>query len=470
MQPHQSSSESKADSSFSLWFAVPSSTWVTNLPRPLRVTLPPVLALLFLSLILGGIASAKPAALPASTLLQPPVATIISQVTTPTLAYELAGLTGERPVTVAGSLYTITTRNTYHSGPISMATRYAFEQLAAHNLVVTYHNYVWTDRYGYRHDRRNVVAEKPGLVNPDEIYLIAAHVDNLPEDGRAPGADDNGSGSIAVLTAARLLAPRYFAHTIRFVLFTGEEQGLRGSAAYAADCQSRGDDVRGVVNLDMIGYNSDANRAIDIYTQPPVTGSLELTYLFSDVVGAYGLNLAPYYGGPDWPVRASDQWSFLQRGYPAVLVIEDMDDFTPAYHRVTDTLSTLDLDYYADATRAAIATIAHLGCLLPTDGPGRLSGTVYDLNTAHPLSNATVAALWTAAPYTFTTLTGAGGIYSLSLPAGRYTLTARSVSGGYYPATISGVLITTGTTAVIVQDIALAPWPRLYLPCVVRRP
>ena len=65
------------------------------------------------------------------------------------------------------------------------------------------------------------------------------------------------------------------------------------------------------------------------------------------------------------PIHVSDQWSFLEQGYPAFLAIEDMDDFTPYYHTTLDTLSTLDLDYYVDYTRAAVATIAHLGQLAP---------------------------------------------------------------------------------------------------------
>ena len=328
--------------------------------RLLRVGGPILLAGLALVFLLTGLASAAPAVLPQPLSFDAYVATIISQITTPTLEVDLAGLTGERPVTVTGSLYTITTRYTYNTDAISLATRYAYEQFAGYGLVVTYHNYSWN---GYA--LRNVVAEKPGVVDPDTIYLIAAHVDDLPDDGTAPGADDNGSGSVAVLTAARLLAPHDFVHTLRFVLFTGEEQGLRGSDAYAANCAARGDDIAGVVNLDMIAYNSDQEPVIDLYAYTGVDGSVELTRLFSDVVGVYGLELVPNRFTNVWPIQSSDQWSFLEQGYPAFLAIEDTDDFTPYYHSVSDTLSTLDLDYYADYTRAAVATIAHLGRLAP---------------------------------------------------------------------------------------------------------
>jgi hypothetical protein len=431
-----------------------------RLPRPLRAILPILLSSLALLLIVGGVSSAAP---PQQTL--PPfnqaIADVISQVTTTTLAYELAGLTGERPVTVAGSLYTITTRNSFQSEAISMATRYAYEQLAGLGLAVTYHPYEYSgDQW------RNVVAEKQGVVSPDEITLLTAHVDSLPSGPIAPGADDNGSGSVAVLMAARLLAPRYLARTVRFVLFTGEEQGLRGSAAYASDSRERGEQIMGVVNLDMIAYNSDEDPIIDLYAHTSVPASLALTRLFSDTITVYDLNLIPYRASDVWPIHASDQWSFLQEGYPAFLAIEDMDDFTPHYHTVSDTLSTLDLDYYADATRAAIATIAHLGQLLPSGGLGQLSGTVQDLDTGHPISGAAVVALWPADPYTFTTTTGANGVYSSSLPAGSYTLTVQGPAAGYYQATITDVLVVTNT--VTTQDVALAPWPRRYLPLIMR--
>jgi len=429
-------------------------------PRSLRTILPILLASTALLVLLGGIASAAPTDLPPAIVFDQTIAAIISQVSTRTLEYELAGLTGERPVVVAGSLYTIATRYSYQTEAISLATRYAYEQLDEAGLAVTYHDYAWGS---YR--LRNVVAEKPGVVDPGEIYLITAHLDSTTRGNPydlAPGADDNGSGSVAVLTAARLLAPHHFAHTVRFVLFTGEEQGLLGSAAYAAVSKARGEDIQGVVNLDMIAYNSNLEPVIDLYARTAVSGSLALTRIFSEVVGIYGLNLEPnrYDLPAGFPIQSSDQWSFLQWGYPALLVIEDMDDSTPAYHRITDTLSTLDLGYYADTTRAAIATIAHLGQLLPQ---GYLSGTIYALDTGWPLST-TVAAIAPTVHYTFTALTDPSGGYVLPLPVGVYTLTAWPASPGHYPAMITNVSII--TDVVTVQDIGLLTWPRVYLPLV----
>ncbi|MBN1810204.1 MAG: M20/M25/M40 family metallo-hydrolase [Anaerolineae bacterium] len=426
--------------------------------RLLQIVLPVLLAGSALTIFWIGIVLAQaPADLPEVVGYNPLVADIIAQITTPTLRYELEGLTGERPVTVVGISYTIATRNSEWSQvALSMTTRYAYEQLAATGLSVTYHNYT----YGSYH-WRNVVAEKPGLVDPDEVYLITAHIDDLPKGADAPGADDNGSGSVAVLMAARLLADRHFAYTVRFVLFTGEEQGLLGSAAYAAGCFARGDDIRGVVNLDMIAYNSDALRAIDLHTSSSVPESLEVAGVFSDVIGIYGLSLVPSHFVDSWAITRSDQWSFLARGYPAFLAIEDYDDFTPYYHHSSDALSTLDLDYYADFTRAALAAVAHLAHIIPS---GVLYGAVTNLEAGQPLSGAVIAASCSTYVYTFTAPTDASGVYTLSLPVGAYTLIVEMEPLPYYSTIVTDVIVVTDT--VTMQNVTLTPWPRQYFPLV----
>jgi hypothetical protein len=432
------------------------------LPRLLRVALSILFAGLVLAVLWIGAAIAQaPAGASGTVGYNPLVADIIAQVTTSTLAYEMEGLTGERLVTVAGISYTIATRNSYRAQAISMTTRYAYEHLVATGLSVTYHDYT----YGSNH-WRNVVAEKPGLVDPSEIYLITAHIDDMPNSSDAPGADDNASGSVAVMLAARLLADRHLAYTVRFVLFTGEEQGLIGSAAYAADCAARGEDIRGVINLDMIAYNSDALPIIDLYASSSVPGSMELTRIFSDVIGVYSLDLVPDRRDmpSGFPIQNSDQWRFLQHGYPAFLAIEDLSDETPYYHTSQDALATLDLDYYADFTRAAIATLVYLGGLFPDVGWGQVSGMVTDLEAGQPLPGATVSTFWPVESYTFTASADASGIYTLSLPVSAYTLTVWADSLPYYSTVVTDVSVVTDT--VTVQSFALAPWLRQYFPMI----
>src|SRR5581483_5622326 len=79
----------------------------------------------------------------------------------------------------------------------------------------------------------NTVAEIRGTQHPDEVVLLGAHLDSWD---LGTGTTDNGAGAMAVLEAARILAAAHVrpARTIRFALFTGEEQGLLGSTAYAS--------------------------------------------------------------------------------------------------------------------------------------------------------------------------------------------------------------------------------------------
>jgi len=385
---------------------------------------------------------------------------LIGQITTQTLMHDLAGLSGRRPVTVAGSPYTISTRNTQRAEAVSMTTRYAYEQLASCGLRTAYHGYTF-----FGQPRRNVVAEKPGRLAPEEIYLLTAHIDDLPRGPIAPGADDNGSGSVAVMRAGCLLAGEHFAHTIRFVLFTGEEQGLRGSDAYAADCSARGETIAGVINLDMIGY-STGEPVFDVYARsgddPGASGSRQLAAIFSETVAAYDLNLIPRrLVMSDGIIELSDQWSFLQEGYPAILVIEDVQgDFNPYYHTTSDTVDVVNASYMADLSRAAVAAIVGLGERLPS---GVLSGRLRTADSGAP-AGVTVTAEEPAYRGLFTATTSAGGTYSATLPVGSYTLTVRSGDPRYTTVVTRAVILTDTVTRL---DVRLPEGEPLYLPWIV---
>ena len=125
---------------------------------------------------------------------------------------------------VGGTAYTIATRNTNQATPIQKATQYALERFQALGLSAAYHN--WSNG-GY--SNRNVVATQPGSTLPGEVVLVTAHLDDMPSGALAPGADDNASGSTGVLLAAEALSAYQLQRTIRYVLFTGEEQGLLGT-------------------------------------------------------------------------------------------------------------------------------------------------------------------------------------------------------------------------------------------------
>lgn len=216
----------------------------------------------------------------------------------------------------------------------------------------------------------NVEAILPG-VDPQspEIILITAHLDSVSQGVRssrvAPGADDNASGSAGVLEAARVLSQYKFKRSIYFVLFTGEEQGLVGSRAYASRLKREGANILGVFNMDMIGYDSDNNGIFEI--QAPDEDSYQLAERLMATTNHYSLSIVPEVPNeaPPW----SDHASFARQGYPAVLLIEDTElgeteDFNPYYHTTADTLEAINLPYARRIVQAIVGTVAQLAELV----------------------------------------------------------------------------------------------------------
>jgi Zn-dependent M28 family amino/carboxypeptidase len=242
-----------------------------------------------------------------------------------------------------------------------MATQYVFEFMQDLGLAVSYHN--WT-RGPYTN--RNVIGEMIGSATPDEIVLITAHLDSVPSSGLAPGADDNGSGSVGVMMAAQILSQYDFQRTVRFVFFTGEEQGLYGSDRYASKVVADGDNLVAVYNMDMIAWDDVGGPTLRIYTRmsnnPGYDGDMVIANTFVDVVNTYALDtvLTPIITseGGNW----SDHASFWDEGFPAVCAIEDdYDDWNgDNYHTANDTISTLNFTYLTNYIRASIGTTAHL--------------------------------------------------------------------------------------------------------------
>ena len=299
----------------------------------------------------------------------PLIAGMIAQVDSATVYLYDGNLSGENQVTIGGQPYTIRTRYSYSSTPIQKATQFVYEHFWNLGLEVAYHDYNWE---GY--NWRNVVATKPGVTDPDDIYVICAHVDSISQMPYtyAPGADDNASGMTAVMIAADILSQYDFDYTIRFIAFTGEEQGLIGSHYYAQDAYYAGDNILGVLNLDMIAYNSDAYPFIELHAGTGA-GSIAIADLFADVLDTYNIDLVPEIQTTS-AIDRSDHASFWSYGYDAILGIEDWQDFTPYYHKTTDRLSTLNISYFTEFVKASVGTIAIMSSPLPVNFPD------YDFN------------------------------------------------------------------------------------------
>lgn len=242
---------------------------------------------------------------------------------------------------------------------------------------------------------RNVVAEKTGETYPDDVYIVCSHYDSTSPSRLtlAPGADDNASGTAAVLEAARVLAPVPLDFTVRFIAFSAEEWGLWGSRAYAAAARAAGESILGVVNLDMIAYADAVPEDLQIIVNGDSTW---LGDLFLAAGSRYGIVGGTSTVDPSFVY--SDHAPFWDNGYPALLAIEDNPLTNPYYHRTTDTLDTLNLDFFTSATRASVGLIAELAQPIKVGYPRTPVGLYADADIYSSLFNSleVIRLTWTA--------------------------------------------------------------------------
>ena len=385
-----------------------------------------------------------PAALTTPETIQPDpiIQDMIDQVTQSRVYTYDRQLAGELPVWVDHSSYIIPTRYTYSGLPIQKTTHFVYQHMQSLGMSVEYQ--IWNIS-----DNPNVIGQITGTTNPNNIFIIGGHLDDVQG---APGADDNGSGSVATLLAADILAQYQWGCTLRFAFWTGEEQGLLGSEAYALRSHQLGENILGYLNLDMLAWNTPLSPPyINLFYSSSIPASQQLVQLFQDVISTYDINLLTRVGHDIW---GSDHNSFWDYGFNSILAIEDDigGDFNPYYHSSQDTPVHTDPIYFTNFVKAAIGTYAHMsGCLIQ-HSEGYLDGHVTTAGNATPIEGALVTA-YDSHGDANPVLTNPSGYYTVTLPAETYTVTVSA--NGYVPAEISGVEILTDTTTT--HDFALVP-------------
>jgi len=202
----------------------------------------------------------------------------------------------------------------------------------------------------------NTVAEIPGASRPSEIVVLCAHLDSWD---LGTGTTDNGTGSIVVLEAARALQKSGLrpARTIRFILFSGEEQGLVGSHAYVAAHKDE------LPNISVaIAHDTGTGRVLTL--------SLMRNYQDAEVMSKV---VAPLHslGLVDLSQRwmtGTDHASFLEAGVPGFFFIQDPAQYFQTHHTQADTFDQAHeagLVQGAQAMAAIAYNIAQLPQLLP---------------------------------------------------------------------------------------------------------
>jgi Zn-dependent M28 family amino/carboxypeptidase len=212
----------------------------------------------------------------------------------------------------------------------------------------------------------NILGYKEGSDSSDEYFVLGAHYDTV--EG-SPGADDNASAVAGLLDIARLLQPEPLRKSILFAGFTLEEYGFVGSGHFAKKARKNDDLISGMISLEMLGYRCsdpgsqkyppyvDANKYPDKGDFIAIVGNDPSSGLVDSIVGNINLTVPelpvetlvlPSTGEEFVDIRLSDHLPFWENGYKAVMITDTAYFRNPNYHKSTDTLETLDIDFITD--------------------------------------------------------------------------------------------------------------------------
>jgi aminopeptidase YwaD len=202
--------------------------------------------------------------------------------------------------------------------------------------------------------------------------LIGAHYDAVPG---TPGADDNATGVAVLLEMAEVFASNPLKYPVRLVAFDLEEYGLLGSTAYAKYLKDKQQKLRLMLSLEMLGY---CNHALGSQTYPDLikpfySDRANFIGLVGNLSAILDINrlakqmkqhgtpiavLADPSAGKLVPITGfSDHRPFWEQKYRAIMVTDTAMLRNPHYHKASDTIETLDLDFLTNTCQSLIAAL-----------------------------------------------------------------------------------------------------------------
>ena len=217
----------------------------------------------------------------------------------------------------------------------------------------------------------NLVWEKKGIKYPDEVIILGANYDTLLNDPKTmkvdsvssmPGADNNGTGVVALLSMIEILDKLDLPKTVRIVFFDFEELGFSGSHEYVEKLKSNlgTQKITGYINLVMLGNDSkreDKEKKLNnmkLYLRAPNEKGSDLDLKLANLITTNGKRL---YSSIEFKPEAnsmnsSSHISFWESGIPAVCMSQNWEsDFNPRFHTPNDFIETLNMNTYSSAFR-----------------------------------------------------------------------------------------------------------------------
>ena len=215
----------------------------------------------------------------------------------------------------------------------------------------------------------NIVAVQPGVVHPETTVIIGGHCDavscgNDPSDTinyiRCPGANNNGTGVGAVKEAAKILSQYNFEYSIEYVLWGAEESGFFGSRYYVDNAVSINKPIKGVIDVNELGYDTVGTYDIHIVTD---SNGVDFAHLAIDIISLYSLplNIAALDTTDGF---VSDITMFWDNGYSGIFF--ENNDLSPSDWTQYDTVGEINVDFYYNFTKLALAELAYLAKLVET--------------------------------------------------------------------------------------------------------
>ncbi|HET9810430.1 MAG TPA: M28 family peptidase [Sphingomicrobium sp.] len=259
----------------------------------------------------------------------------------------------------------------------------------------------------------DMVAIQRGTERPNDVVIITGHIDSRVSDvmnftSDAPGANDDGSGTAAVIEAARVLSKHKFPGTIVYAALSGEEQGLLGATILADYAKAQGWNVIADLNNDIVGNSCSSDGVCDdshvrvLSEGPRSQGQAELADAMHSLGGendSPSRNISRYLDsladrldiGLDvrqiWRTdrfgRGGDHIPFLELGYPAARITVAVENYNWQHQDLRtengiaygDTIEHMDFDYLEKVTRLNVAALASIASAPPPPEP-KVEGAV----------------------------------------------------------------------------------------------